>query len=111
VIRCGTLGHELRKPKGTSNSMILVPLFDLKFLRWTRVNGCRNFTSAALVWLWFRSPHFGLAARMMRTSEPQFALDFLEEMHYVLPPCCHDALVCVGVLSEFLETGDCHVSP
>src|SRR5204863_8352440 len=23
-----------------------------------------------LVWLWFRSPHFGLAARMMRTSEP-----------------------------------------
>src|SRR6266478_1948674 len=23
-----------------------------------------------LVWLWFRSPHFGLAAKMMRTSEP-----------------------------------------
>src|SRR6476660_6442448 len=23
-----------------------------------------------LVWLWFRSPHFGLAAEMMRTSEP-----------------------------------------
>src|SRR5215470_12678340 len=23
-----------------------------------------------LVWLWFRSPHFGPAARMMRTSEP-----------------------------------------
>src|SRR5262245_48135616 len=23
-----------------------------------------------LVWLWFRGPHFGLAARMMRTSEP-----------------------------------------
>src|SRR3982074_2254390 len=23
-----------------------------------------------LVWLWFRSLHFGLAARMMRTSEP-----------------------------------------
>ena len=23
-----------------------------------------------LVWLWFRSPHVGLAARMMRTSEP-----------------------------------------
>src|SRR5262245_2347943 len=23
-----------------------------------------------LVGLWFRSPHFGLAARMMRTSEP-----------------------------------------
>ena len=26
-----------------------------------------------LAWLWFRSPHFGLAARVMRTSEPQFA--------------------------------------
>src|SRR5205085_4777922 len=24
----------------------------------------------SLVWLWFRSPHVGLAARMMRTSEP-----------------------------------------
>src|SRR5262249_58635536 len=23
-----------------------------------------------LVWLWFRSPHLGLAARAMRTSEP-----------------------------------------
>jgi chromate transport protein ChrA len=23
-----------------------------------------------LAWLWFRSPHFGLAAKMMRTSEP-----------------------------------------
>ena len=23
-----------------------------------------------LVWLWFRSPHLGLAGRMMRTSEP-----------------------------------------
>jgi hypothetical protein len=37
VIRRGTLGHELRKPKGTSNSMILVPLVDLKFLMCTRV--------------------------------------------------------------------------
>src|SRR5215475_13742809 len=27
VIQRGTLGHELRKPKGTSNSMILVPAF------------------------------------------------------------------------------------
>src|ERR1700751_282785 len=26
--------------------------------------------SADLVWLWFRGPHLGLAARMMRTSEP-----------------------------------------
>jgi hypothetical protein len=25
-----------------------------------------------LVWLWFRSPHFGLAARMLRTSERAF---------------------------------------
>jgi hypothetical protein len=32
VIQRGTLGCELRKPKGTSNFMILVPLFDLKFL-------------------------------------------------------------------------------
>ena len=39
VIRRGTLGHELRKPKGTSNSMILVPLVDLKFLVCTRVTG------------------------------------------------------------------------
>ena len=49
VIRCGTLGHELRKPKGTSNFIILVPLFDLKFLKWTSRHGCRNFKSAALV--------------------------------------------------------------
>jgi hypothetical protein len=48
VIQRGTLGHELRKPKGTSNSMILVPLFDLKFLRRTRGTRCRNFKSAAL---------------------------------------------------------------
>jgi hypothetical protein len=33
VIRCSTLFHELRMQKGTSKSMILVPLFDLKFLR------------------------------------------------------------------------------
>ena len=32
VIHRGGLGHELRKERGTSNSMILVPLFDLKFL-------------------------------------------------------------------------------
>src|SRR5438067_8289943 len=48
VIQRGTLGHELRKPKGTSNFMILVPLFDLKFLRRTRGTRCRNFKSAAL---------------------------------------------------------------
>src|ERR1043166_1576611 len=32
VIHCGTLSHELRKQRGTSKYMILVPLFDLKFL-------------------------------------------------------------------------------
>src|SRR5262244_2000063 len=32
VIHLSTLLHELRKQRGTSNSMILVPLFDLKFL-------------------------------------------------------------------------------
>src|SRR5438067_13632502 len=32
VIHRGTTRHELRKQRGTSNSMILVPLFDLKFL-------------------------------------------------------------------------------
>jgi hypothetical protein len=32
VIHCGTLSHELRKQRGTSSHMILVPLFDLKFL-------------------------------------------------------------------------------
>src|SRR5262249_58859997 len=49
VIQRGTFEYELRKPKGTSNSMILVPLFDLKFLRRTRGTRCRNFKSAALV--------------------------------------------------------------
>src|SRR5262249_36488115 len=32
VIHSGTLWHELRKQRGTSNSMIPVPLFDFKFL-------------------------------------------------------------------------------
>jgi len=32
VIRRGNLCHELRKQRGTSKFMILVPLFDLKFL-------------------------------------------------------------------------------
>src|SRR3569623_1190424 len=48
VIKRGTLEYELRKPKVTSNSMILVPLFDFKFLRRTRGTRCRNFKSAAL---------------------------------------------------------------
>src|SRR5215813_9926345 len=33
VIHRGPLGHELRKQRGTSKSMILVPLFDLKVLK------------------------------------------------------------------------------
>src|SRR5215208_7009940 len=32
VIHRSILGHELRKQRGTSKSMVLVPLFDLKFL-------------------------------------------------------------------------------
>jgi hypothetical protein len=32
VIPLNMLRHELRKQRGTSNCMILVPLFDLKFL-------------------------------------------------------------------------------
>jgi hypothetical protein len=32
VIHRGTLSHELRKQRGTSKHMILVLLFDLKFL-------------------------------------------------------------------------------
>src|SRR3954454_11899940 len=48
VIRRSTLCHELRKQRGTSKSMILVPLFDLKFLIEFAATGCRNFKSAAL---------------------------------------------------------------
>jgi hypothetical protein len=32
VIHRGTLWHELRKQRGTSKYLILVPLFDFKFL-------------------------------------------------------------------------------
>jgi len=35
--------HELRKVMGTSKSMILVPLFYLKFLNRIRRLWCRNF--------------------------------------------------------------------
>src|SRR5436190_5492401 len=48
VIHRSTFRHELRKQRGTSNSMILVPLFDLKFLTRVCGNCCRNFKSAAL---------------------------------------------------------------
>src|SRR5215472_12045165 len=37
-------------------------------LRTSESKGTSNLLN--LVWLWFRSPHLGLAARMMRTSEP-----------------------------------------
>jgi hypothetical protein len=33
VIRRSNLWHELRKQRGTGKFMILVPLFDLKFLK------------------------------------------------------------------------------
>jgi hypothetical protein len=59
VIQRGTLEYELRKPKGTSNSMILVPLLDLKFLGRTRGTRCRNFKSAALAES--SSAHFDLS--------------------------------------------------
>src|SRR5262249_4074746 len=39
VIHRGRLGHELRKQRGTSKSMILVPLFDLKFLNERAASG------------------------------------------------------------------------
>ena len=48
VIQGSTLLNEFRKAKGTRKSMILVPLFDLKFLKRACCNCCRNFKSAAL---------------------------------------------------------------
>jgi hypothetical protein len=48
VFHCGNLLHELRKQMGTSNSMIRVPLFDLKFLVQASCTRCTNFKSAAL---------------------------------------------------------------
>ena len=48
VIHSGTLSHELRKQRGTSKVMILVPLFDLKFLKRDCRTWGRNFKSAAL---------------------------------------------------------------
>src|SRR6266436_96115 len=48
VIHRSAPGHELRKQRGTSKFMILVPLFDLKFLNEPRRDCCRNFKSAAL---------------------------------------------------------------
>src|SRR5438045_9514192 len=48
VIHRSTFRHELRKQRGTSNSKILVPLFDLKFLKRVCGKSCRNFKSAAL---------------------------------------------------------------
>jgi hypothetical protein len=48
VIRRSTLSRELRKQRGTSNSMILVPLFDLKFLTEFAAGDVGTFKSAAL---------------------------------------------------------------
>src|SRR5262249_30033391 len=50
-----------------------VPIPKFASLYGTLVCELRNRRTLAtydLVWLWFRSPHFGLAAKMMRTSEP-----------------------------------------
>src|SRR5262249_5960085 len=48
VIHRDTLSHELRKQRGTSKHITLVPLFDLKFLNELAGWWCRNFKSAAL---------------------------------------------------------------
>jgi hypothetical protein len=48
VIHRRTLGHELRKQRGAGKFMILVPLFDLKFLNELATGGVGNFKSAAL---------------------------------------------------------------
>ena len=45
VIHCGTLWYELRKQRGTSKNMILVPLFDLKFLNELAAIAVGNFKS------------------------------------------------------------------
>jgi hypothetical protein len=47
VIHGRTLSHDLRKQRGTGKCMVLVPLFDLKFLN-ELGKRCRNFKSAAL---------------------------------------------------------------
>src|SRR5262245_555422 len=52
VIHCSTARHELRKQRGTSKFMILVPLFDLKFLDEFAAGGAGTSKSAALA-----SPH------------------------------------------------------
>src|SRR5215468_1513205 len=56
-----------------------------------------------LVWLWFRSPHFGLAARMMRTSEPPSILDFIGEMHHMSRTCRAHTFALIGERSRYLD--------
>jgi len=48
VIHCGTSDTNFGSKRGTSKHMILVPLFDLKFLKSVCRSRCRNFKSAAL---------------------------------------------------------------
>jgi hypothetical protein len=42
VLHGGTLCHELRKQRGTSKYLILVPLFDLTFLNERAVDGAET---------------------------------------------------------------------
>ncbi len=112
VIQRGTLGYELRKPKGTSNSMILVPLFDLKFLRRTGGTWCRNFKSAALAcsqngnkdnWRWRASQYrkdsrFRRSERASRKTARFDAADDLDTEERQ-----------VACITAALETGDADV--
>src|SRR3954447_23859355 len=64
-----------RAPSERSETMdASVPIPKFASLCGTLVCELRNRRTLAkslnLVWLWFRSPHEGLAERMMRTSEP-----------------------------------------
>src|SRR5262249_4778584 len=52
-----------------------------------------------LVWLWFRSPHDELAARMMRTSEPP---------HWSMIPKKPAPDLIRGVLQQLAEAGKSH---
>src|SRR5262249_54613852 len=47
--------------------------------------------------------HFGLAARIMRTSEPSFPLDFIREIHHMSRTCRAHAFALIGERSRYLE--------
>src|SRR5262245_22171306 len=58
-----------------------------------------------LVWLWFRSPHFGLAAIMMRTSEPATAADggvetYVNTVRHTLVPTMRAARLMIPALGK-----------